>query len=159
MANPSIKIKGLTGLIAKVDKLSNVDMTAGIAKATALVQGSAKLKAPVDKGFLQGSISKKIQKIRPGVFQGTIFTNLEYAPYVEFGTGAKGQGTYPHSPKGLSLTYRQTPWGFKDEDGNFIWTNGQVAQPFMYPALLENKKAIKKILEAEYERQISQGVK
>lgn len=158
MAQPSVKIKGINSILAKVDRLVDVDMTHGMNKVVALVQGSAKLKAPADTGDLQGSISKQVTKRGKGIFEGKVFTNLEYAPYVEFGTGAKGDGTYPHKTKGISLTYRQTPWAF-EKDGEVIWTSGQVAQPYMYPALLENKKAIKKILETEYKRLISKGIK
>ena len=145
-------------MISKVDRMVDVDMTKGVNKAVALVQGTAKLKARYDKGILMGSITKNVKTIGRGVVQGRVYTNLEYAPYIEFGTGAKGQGTYKHKVKGLSLTYRQTPWGYENDLGEVVFTNGMVATPFMYPAISENKKAIKKILETEYERLISTGI-
>lgn len=159
MAVPVIKIIGVARLIKKLDNLKNIDMTPAVAKATALVQGSAKAKVAVDTGALRGSISKDVRRAMSGSVVGRVFTNMEYAPMVEFGTGAKGSGTYPYSPKGINLTYRQTPWGFEDENGNFVWTNGQVAQPFMYPALKQNESKIKKLLRDEYTVLIAKRVK
>jgi hypothetical protein len=93
--------------------------------------------------------------------EGKVYTNLEYAPFVEFGTGIKGDGTYPYDIKGLSLTYASEPWFIpadkidsataekyhfrlihgKDQD--FYICYGQPAQPFMYPSLKNNEKVIK----------------
>lgn len=150
MAKSSVKILGVDRLLSKFDKLGKIDMTPAVNKATAVVQGSAKSIAPVDKGVLKGSISKETKRKMSGEVVGRVFTNIEYAPFVEFGTGAKGSGTYPYSIKGVSLEYRNTPWAFKNEDGDVIWTNGQVAQPFMFPALKQNEDAIKKMLQSEY---------
>lgn len=158
MAQPAIKIIGIARLLSKFNKLEKIDMTPAVNQALVLVQNSAKSKAPVDKGILRGSISKESHRSGNGGVVGRVFTNIEYAPFVEFGTGRKGQGTYPYSIKGVSLTYRQTNWGFENEDGEFIWTSGQVAQPFMYPALKENENTIKKILQTEYTRLIARQV-
>jgi len=47
-----------------------------------IVEGDAKLLSPVDTGRLAGSITTTEQK--PGVVY--VGTNVEYAPYMEFGT-------------------------------------------------------------------------
>lgn len=60
-------------------------------------------------------------------------TNVEYAPYVEFGTGiyaAKGDG-------------RKDKWGYEGADGTFHTTVGQRPQPFLNPAMESNKDNIK----------------
>ena len=77
--------------------------------------------------------------------QGRVYTNCEYAAYVEFGTGVTGNGTYPYEVEGFTPKYKDKGWAYFDEDKNeWIYTKGQVAQPYMYPALKENEKAIKK---------------
>ena len=65
---------------------------------------------------------------------------------MEFGTGIKGNGTYPHQVEGLSLEYKDKGWAYFDEDKDeWIYTKGQEAQPYMYPALNDHKKTIKKM--------------
>lgn len=149
MASPAVAILGVARLIRKFERMSEVDMTPAVGKAVALVQGTAKSIVAVDTGELRGSISMEVVKALNNSVVGRVFTNFDYAPYVEFGTGKKGEGTYPYNAKGVSLTYRQTPWAF-EKDGETIWTNGQVAQPFMYPALEKNKAKINKLLKSEY---------
>ena len=110
-------------------------------KATLLIHGQAKALAPVDTGNLAGSIHPKVMHVGQ-ILQGKVYTNCSYAPYVEFGTGIKGNGTYPN--KKIELSYRSTPWVYTPNDGeDFYYTEGQVAQPFMYPALKQNAKKIK----------------
>ena len=46
-------------------------------------EGYAKLKAPVDTGRLRNSITHSLAPEEEAVYIGT---NVEYAPYVEFGT-------------------------------------------------------------------------
>lgn len=150
MAQPVVAILGVARLMSKLSRLGEIDMTPAVNKATVLVQGTAKNIVAVDKGVLKGSISKEVTRKSNGSVVGRVFTNMEYAPFVEFGTGAKGSGTYPYNVKGLSLSYRPTPWAFENEEGELIWTNGQVAQPFMYPAIKQNEAKIKKLLRDEY---------
>ncbi len=123
-----------------------MELRGAINKATQLVHGQAKALAPTDTGQLAGSIHMQVKDTGKEL-QGRVYTNVEYATYVEFGTGITGNGTYPYKIKGLNLTYRNTPWCYYDEDeGEWIFTKGQEAQPYMYPALKENEKTIKKIL-------------
>ena len=70
------------------------------------VEGSAKLRAPVDTGFLRASITHKVIAFDTVI----IGTAVEYAAYQEFGTVK------------------------------------MVAQPFLRPAVYENKAAIKRII-------------
>lgn len=98
------------------------------------VEDSAKLLVAVDTGNLRGSITHKVDEAQ---LSCRIGTNVEYAPYLEFGTGEfaeNGQG-------------RKGGWFFTDTDGKTHFTLGNKPQPFLRPALLENKAAIKKMLE------------
>ena len=144
MAN--VSIKGVDRLTQRFNKIANIELTESVNKATQLVHGQAKTLAPADTGQLRGSIHMKVKNTGKAI-EGRVYTNVEYAAYVEFGTGIKGNGTYPYQVEGLSLEYRDKGWAYFDEDkGEWIYTKGQKAQPYMYPALKNNEKAIKQIL-------------
>jgi HK97 gp10 family phage protein len=159
----SITIKGVNSLTQKLNNIAKMELKDTMNKATALVQSQAKELAPTgDSGGagLKGSIKMKVRETKDG-YEGRVFTNKEYAMYVEFGTGIKGDGTYPHDIKGLTLTYKSKPWYIPaDEidpktaekyhfrlvhgkDMDFYICYGQEAQPYMYPALKNNEKVIK----------------
>lgn len=58
----------------------------GLERGAKKVQKNAKLLAPVGyTGHLRNSIKTKSQITQDGV-EASVFTNLEYAPYLEFGT-------------------------------------------------------------------------
>lgn len=141
-----VEIKGIDQVTLKFDKIAKLDLVQKLNKATALVHGQAKSLAPVDTGDLAGSIRMDVKKTDKQI-QGRVYTNKEYAPYVEFGTGIKGNGTYPYKIKGLNLTYKDKGWAYWDEkEDKYIYTKGQVAQPYMYPALKRSTKQIKAIM-------------
>ena len=83
-----------------------------------VAEGYAKDKCPVDTGNLRNSISYKVQSDEKAVYVGT---NVEYAPYVELGTGSFYQGGTP----GIS---------------------GQKAQPYLKPAVAEHADEYKRII-------------
>lgn len=141
-----VSIKGVDRLTQRFNNIANMELRSAMNEATKLVHGQAKALAPVDKGGLAGSIHMQVKDTGKEL-QGRVYTNLEYAPYVEFGTGVTGNGTYPYQIEGLKLEYKNKGWAYYDEDkGEWIYTKGQVAQPYMYPALKENEKTIKRIL-------------
>jgi HK97 gp10 family phage protein len=53
-----------------------------IASATLATEDQAVQLAPVDTGNLRGSISHRFA----GSLEGVVFTSVEYAPYIEYGT-------------------------------------------------------------------------
>ena len=123
----SVTIEGLDVVLSKLDKLASSEaIESGIQKGCAMVEASAKQMAPKDTGALRRSITSKVNG-----FEGEVFTPLDYAPYVEYGTGLFAE-------KGG----RQTPWSYKDDEGNWHTTTGQSPHPFMRPALKENKDKI-----------------
>ena len=132
----AVRIEGLDGVVAAIDKLSNTEKVANaMGKCCALVERSAKQKAPKDTGALRNSITSKVNT-EDGAVKGVIYTPLEYAPYVEYGTGlfAEEGG-------------RKTPWVYKDEKtGKGVFTRGQKPQPYMRPALNENRSKIIEVL-------------
>ena len=150
-------IKGIERLTRILNNTAEMDLTEKMTKATSLVHGQAKLLAPVDTGDLAGSIRQEVKK-SVDKLTGRVFTNKTYAVYVEFGTGSKGSGTYPYKIKGESLKYRGTSWVYTPDGGEtFYRTNGQVAQPYMYPALKRNEKYIKRLFKEGVQEKLKGG--
>ena len=131
-----IKFEGLDKLIDKIEDIGDVQAIASAMQdACDLVEGSAKDKAPKDTGALRRSITSKIE-VNGSEIDGIVFTPLEYAPYVEYGTGL-----FAENGNG-----RQTPWVYRDDKGDYHYTHGQHPQPFLRPALNENKDEIIQII-------------
>ena len=135
-------IENLDKLISKLEKLDNVNQA--MEQACILVENEAKIKCPVDNGLLRNSITHYIED-NPIELIGVVGTNVEYAPYVEFGTGI-------YSSLGNG---RQDRWKYKDAKGEWHSTIGQHPQPYLQPALEENRRKIEKM----FKEQIKKGVK
>ena len=131
-----IKFEGLDKLIDKIEYIGDVQAIASAMQdACNLVEGAAKDKAPKDTGALRRSITSKIE-VTGSEIDGIVFTPLEYAPYVEYGTGL-----FAENGNG-----RQTPWVYRDDKGEYHYTHGQHPQPFLRTALNENKDEIIQII-------------
>lgn len=90
-------------IILKLEKLGNTSVTEALEKACLIVENSAKEKAPVNTGNLRNSITHVVEGN-----EGIVGTNVEYAPYVEFGTGlfsSQGDGR------------QDVPWRYQDASG------------------------------------------
>lgn len=132
----AIEFKGLDNVLKAIDGVANIGAIEGaMGTACALVERSAKQTAPKDTGVLRNSITSRVEKNSDNI-KGIVFTPLEYAPYVEYGTGLFAE-------KGG----RKTPWAYEDDEGNWHKTNGQRPQPFLRPALSDNRKKIIEIIE------------
>lgn len=119
-------------LLKRIDKMgSETNISAAIGKACALVEGEAKKKAPKDTGALRRSISSTVKGT-----EGIVFTPLEYAPYVEYGTGLFAE-------KGGR---KDVPWYYKDEEGKWHRSSGQHPHPYMRPALNENREEVLRLI-------------
>lgn len=132
MADEHVKLEGMDDVLKMLESVTDPNrIKPALQTACALVERTAKQLAPKDNGDLRRSISSRIEGN-----QGIVFTPLEYAPYVEFGTGLfaeEGGRT-------------DVPWSYKDDEGNWHTTSGQKPQPFMRPALDVNRAKIKAIL-------------
>lgn len=129
-----IRIEGLDEVLNRIEKIGSVAQAQqALGQACALVERSAKQLAPKGEGDLRRSITSKVDGL-----VGIVFTPLEYAPYVEYGTGIHAEGGNGR---------KDVPWAYEDEKtGELIWTSGQEPQPYMRPALYNNKQAIMAIL-------------
>lgn len=132
-----VRLEGLEGVTKRLEKMVDVDnLKRAMGQACALVERSAKQKAPKGTGELRRSITSEVST-EGGDVVGVVFTPLEYAPYVEFGTGlfAENGGR------------QDVPWCYQDDEGEWHTTSGQHPHPFMRPALNDNREKIKRILE------------
>lgn len=129
----TIEVQGLDDVIDRLDSLTDyIKINEALGKACALVERAAKEKAPKGDGNLRRSITSKVDNL-----EGIIYTTLEYAPYVEYGTGLFAEGGNGR---------KDVPWSYKDEKGEWHSTEGMEPHPYMRPALDENREEIKRIL-------------
>lgn len=138
-----MEIKNLDKLMKKLDKLAKVELIKPMQKATKDVQTTAKTNVPVDDGHLRNSISTRVLEDDKGV-EGTVFTNVEYAPYIEFGTGPMGAKNNKGISPNVDVSYRSDSWVYFNEKWErWVTTEGMVAQPFLYPALKSRKEVVR----------------
>ena len=132
MADENVKVEGMDNVMEMLDKVtSTVNVQAALQQCCALVEREAKQLAPKDTGALRRSIASRVEGDK-----GIVFTPLEYAPYIEFGTGLFAE----------SGGRTDTPWSYQNDKGEWVSTNGIKPQPFLRPALNNNRTKIKKIL-------------
>lgn len=136
-------IEGLDNLLGKLQSLGDSTIYEdAIEKACRSVEYKAKKNCTGlfdnPTGALKASITHEVVR-EGGQIEGYVGTNVEYAPYQEFGTGKfaeNGDG-------------RKTPWAYTDErTGETIWTAGNEPKPFLRPALQDRTERIRQILVA-----------
>lgn len=132
-------IVGQKELNRAFDKIADVDIRKTFQKWAEYVRGEAVDLCPVDTGELRESIMTEVTGHKSEV-EGIVYTNKEYAPYVEFGTGRRGASSSGVAP-GVPLDYNPD-------------INGQEAQPFMYPALNNNQTRIIKGIQSDLQKQM-----
>ncbi|NDO19935.1 HK97 gp10 family phage protein [Lachnospiraceae bacterium MD329] len=127
-----------------INKLGDVaeNLSAGLYNALQesgeVVRKEAVLNCPVQTGRLRGSITVNVEGNT-----AEIGTNLEYAPFVEYGTGSKGDKSVAHTTREKWTYY---------SGGQFFTTSGQAPQPFLTPALKNNKDTIIKLIREAVKR-------
>lgn len=99
-------------------------------------EGYAKDLTPVDTGNLRNSITHRVDEGEPAVYIGT---NVEYAPYVELGTGQ-------YYPGG-----RRDSWVYQDDRGTWHRTSGQRPRPYLKPAVADHGQTYRNIIREEME--------
>lgn len=88
----------------------------------------------VDTGNLRNSVAHSVDA---GDTSVSIGTNVEYAAYVELGTGKYTEGGRP------------TPWVYQDDNGNWHRTEGNPAKPYLKPAVADHAQTYRAIIEDE----------
>ena len=136
----SIYVEGVEELLKELEDLASPERTQkGLNKGCLILERAAKQKA---KKGATGDLARTIESRVEGL-EGIVFSPLEYAPYVEYGTGlfAEGGGR------------TDVPWHYQDEKGNWHTTSGQHPQPFMRPALDENREQVLRAIREEVLKQ------
>ena len=155
----NLRIEGLDEVVERLDNiLNNSKMNEAMGKACALVERSARIKAPKGEGELRRSIHSKVENE-----VGVVYSTDETAPYIEYGTGL-----YAEEGNGR----KEVPWVYVEGHQNpnpvkkvyteeeaeravaFLQskrldakkTYGRHPEPFMRPALSENREKIVEIL-------------
>lgn len=132
----AIEFEGLDEILKSLDKLADTQqLNDTMGQVCALVERDAKQKAPKDTGALARSIQSKVENNNNSI-QGVVFTPLEYGAYVEFGTGLFAE----------SGGRTDVPWSYQDDEGNWHTTKGQKPQPYMRPALDNNREKIVRMI-------------
>jgi HK97 gp10 family phage protein len=103
-----------------------------------LVASEAMKRSPVITGNLRGSITSEVNEQE---LTAIIGTPVEYAPYVEFGTGEFATV----NDKSLKDVVNDPDY---KKFGKGKTSKGQKARPFLRPALIESKDKIKRIFNA-----------
>ena len=158
----SVEISGLDRLLERFEAVGDTKKVAEAVKmACLLVEREAKIKAPKGGGDdgggenLRGSITSEYHGLT-----GKVFSPLEYAPYVEYGTGKFAEGgkgrqevpwvyvTNSAKKKGTGRkdyteeTAREAVAYLKSKGLDAHMTYGQKPRPFLIPALNENREEI-----------------
>ena len=132
-----IRFEGLEEVLKSIENLGDLNnLDDAMGKACALVERIAKQKAPRGTGELSRSITSRVDHEGEDVV-GVVYTPVEYAPYVEYGTGLFAEGGNGR---------KDVPWSYKDDKGDWHSTSGMKPHPFMRPALDENREEIIRIL-------------
>lgn len=142
----SVKIFGDKEINKHLNAIANLNLADSVSKATTFIHGQAKNNATFNKGYSKGRLKSSIHmqptKKEGNKYIGKVYTNVYYAPFVEFGTGQRGTGSYPYASElDFGLTYR-SDWA------------GMVAQPFMYPAAKSGRKYVKEVLKADIKEKL-----
>lgn len=97
-ANLTIRFSGADRLIRKAERIGGEiksDVRVVIRKYTLIIERTAKKLAPVDTGRLRSSIRGVLRGM-----VGEVLTDVEYAPFQEFGTGRRGAMSGTETPSG-----------------------------------------------------------
>lgn len=178
-----MSVEGMKDLERKLDNLSKTDVKKEVARAIQTVRYAAVANAPTRRygsggGSLKQSIYSDIYEDCDQVI-GECYTNNGHAIYVEFGTGPVGQENHQGISPDHNPVYSQTGWMIpgdamdpdaaeqyglgiaRGKDGEVIgyYTNGQPAQPFMYPALKDNQDEVLKDFASEFTVNLERNMK
>ncbi|MDU4889776.1 MAG: HK97 gp10 family phage protein [Clostridium sp.] len=156
-----MSINGIDSLMKKLNALGgnvNKVLEISISKQTKLIQGEAKDLCPVDTEDLRKSIFTDVN-VSSSKVTGKVFTNNEYAGYVEFGTGRVGETTPVADKYPGELAYKQDKWLANIPDVGLRYVAGQPAQPYMYPAIKNNEDKVLGNIKLDLKEAIEKVVK
>lgn len=149
------------------NQLQQLSIEAGrgewVRDATEYVHAAAIDGAPHNSGYLRSNIFYDVEQGEDETVTGLVYTNVEYANYVELGTGPRGAAEHSGISPEAHPAYTMSPWWIHEsqldigvaemyhwpfidtKEGRFYKCSGQPAQPFLYPALKDNVDTVVKI--------------
>ena len=130
MGKAIIEVSGIDTFLKHINTIASHDQLRKAVKVSIInVHATAKHLCAVDTGDLRNRMHMSISE-EGSTIVGRVSNDSDHAMFVEFGTGIRGEASnYPRADK-LGLAYRPD------------W-KGQVAQPFLYPALKQNEDFVK----------------
>lgn len=136
--------------IPKLKKTIGVGVERALNASGEFITGEAQDRVAIDTGELHGLIGYDVhlddQEVRIG-------TNVEHGIYVEFGTGIHAEGG----------DGRKEPWWYyyEGKNGPRGWrrTKGQKPQPWLRPALDDNKDRVPKLFKREIADELKKVIK
>ena len=162
----ALEIQGLDGVFERLEGIADAAKAKrAVNRACLLVERQAKINAQAisDTGNGEG-LAGSIEALMIDDYTGIIHTPLFFAPYVEYGTGieaegGKGRQDVPWvfvkhngtqgdtAQKSYTLEEAKKAMAFLRSKGlEAYYTSGQKPQPFMRPALDDNRDKIVEIL-------------
>ena len=138
------KLQKKLNTIKNLEKDPRVDKSLG--RGAARMQAAVKMLTPVDTGNLRNKIFLDHKKQN----EWSVETNVEYAPYVEFGTGKLGDPEVPHTSKESWVYY-------SEKLRKFITTHGQKPVGMFRKGFKNSNEAVYKIVRKEVEEIIRNG--
>lgn len=122
-------VSGMEKIGDILDGFANKDFTASLTILGMDIEEAAKRNVYQNHTVNTGDLARSIES-RVSNNELTVETNLEYAPYIEYGTGifaANGDGR------------KDVPWRYQTPNGEWHTTSGIEPHPFLYPAYLKYK--------------------
>ena len=147
------QINGFKEWLEKLDALRDIERDPRINKAlgrgAARMQAAVKMHTPVGDAAWggTGNLRNKIFLDNPAFNEWGIVSNVEYAPFVEYGTGKLGDPSVPHTAKD-HWTY------YNDFVKRFITTHGQKPVHMFAKGFVETHVTVFKIVQNEVEELI-----
>ena len=142
-----IEFENSTELIAKLEACENIDLRKPLLKVGNDIENAAKQNCNGRFDQPTGTLKRSIEAKLRGFNSVEVGTNLEYAVYVEHGTGLYafdgiGRASTPEHP---------IPWTYRGSDGKFYTTYGMRPKPFLIPAFNSKKYNFIKYVKEEYD--------
>ena len=137
-------VLGLDEVQKKLDAIKNLEndprVDKAVGKGAARMQAAVKMLTPVDTGNLRNKIFIDRKKKN----EWAVETNVEYAMFVEFGTGRLGDPSVPHTSKESWVYYNERL-------KKFITSHGQKPAAMFRKGFKNSHAAVYKIVKKEIE--------
>ena len=150
-----MSVNGFDEVEKALQEVSELDTRQAVGEAIQFVRSAAVENCHADTGELRQSIFAETTEEENSV-TGICWTDKAYAPYIEFGTGPKGQEKHAGISPEVTPVYTQQPWWIHESQidrrvaEKYRWpymdTPDGRFYPFLYPAMKDNEEQILKVL-------------